>query len=99
MFRALIASLTCAALLCSSALPAFAQTKGKKGDDDAKETRDTKPSKRVGKRGDEAPAGPAQYTSKNFVVNTDLPPDEARDLLKRLETMLTIISKYWGRPN
>lgn len=99
MFRALIASLTCAALLCGTAVPTFAQGKGKKGDDDAKETRDTKGTKRVGKRGDEAPVGPATYTSKNFVVNTDLPPDEARDLLKRLETMLTIISKYWGRPN
>ena len=45
------------------------------------------------------PAGPRDYSSANFLVHTDLPEAEANDLLKRLETMLTLISKYWGRPN
>lgn len=45
------------------------------------------------------PAGPRDYRSANFLVHTDLPADEANDLLKRLETMLALISKYWGKPN
>lgn len=45
------------------------------------------------------PAGPRDYSSANFLVHSDLPEVEANDLLKRLETMLTLISKYWGRPN
>lgn len=44
-------------------------------------------------------AGPRDYRSANFLVHTDLPADEADDLLKRLETMLALISKYWGKPN
>lgn len=42
--------------------------------------------------------GVGTYTSKNFLVYTDLPAEQANDLLKRLETMLSLISKYWGRP-
>ncbi|HTI51426.1 MAG TPA: hypothetical protein VL475_10760, partial [Planctomycetaceae bacterium] len=42
--------------------------------------------------------GVGTYSSKNFVVYTDLPAPEAQELLKRLETMLGLISKYWGRP-
>lgn len=42
--------------------------------------------------------GVATFSSKNFVVHTDLPAADAQDLLKRLETMLGLISKYWGRP-
>lgn len=45
------------------------------------------------------PAGPRDYSSANFLVHTDLPEAEANDLLKRLENMLALISKYWGRPN
>ncbi|MCA9018121.1 MAG: hypothetical protein KDA77_22555, partial [Planctomycetaceae bacterium] len=45
------------------------------------------------------PVSPADYRSKNFLIHTDLPPDEARDLLERLEKMLVIISTYWGSPN
>lgn len=45
------------------------------------------------------PVGPRDYRSANFLVHTDLPEDEAKDLLKRLESMLALISKYWGRPN
>jgi hypothetical protein len=38
------------------------------------------------------------YSSKNFIVSTDIPAAEADELLERLETMLGLISKYWGRP-
>lgn len=41
---------------------------------------------------------PADYRSQNFYLHTDLSPDEAKDLLERLETMLSIISSYWARP-
>lgn len=50
-------------------------------------------------RAAEVAAGPKDYTSRNFLVHTDLPPEKAEDLLKRLEVMLGIISKYWGQPN
>ncbi len=42
---------------------------------------------------------PRDFRSPNFLLHTDLPKDEAEDLLKRLETMLGLISKYWGKPN
>ena len=44
---------------------------------------------------DAPPPAVADYQSKNFMVRTDLPPDEAKDLLKRLETMLGLIEKYF----
>ena len=43
-------------------------------------------------------AAPADYRSRHFLMHTDLPPEEANELLGRLETMLTLISDYWGRP-
>jgi hypothetical protein len=46
-----------------------------------------------------APQVPATHTSRNFVLHTDLPATSARELLERLETMLKIISRYWGRAN
>lgn len=56
--------------------------------------------KRFRPRGNEAEqATPADYRSKNFLIHTDLPPAEARDLLDRLEKMLVIISTYWASPN
>lgn len=39
------------------------------------------------------------YRTRNYAVMTDLPDEEARDLMGRLETMLVLISKYWGKPN
>ncbi len=42
---------------------------------------------------------PPLYRTRNFAVKTDIPPEEAQELLERLETMLVLISKYWGRPN
>ncbi len=49
------------------------------------------------KRMKEAPSkgGVADYQSKNFMIRTDLSPDEAKDLLKRLETMLPLVEKYF----
>jgi len=38
------------------------------------------------------------YSSRNFLIHTDLPPEKAKALLQRLETMLRLISTYWGRP-
>ncbi|MEX2287560.1 MAG: hypothetical protein WD648_10760 [Planctomycetaceae bacterium] len=55
-----------------------------------------KPSKSAAKSKE---SGPAEYRSKHFLVHTDLPPDDARELLKKLETMIALISRYWGRPS
>src|SRR5438876_1685322 len=46
-----------------------------------------------------AVSGPRDVRSKNFLVHTDLADDDAADLINRLETMLKLISTYWGRPN
>src|SRR5262249_34186400 len=43
--------------------------------------------------------GVRNYASDNFLVHTDLPDDEAQDLMERLETMLRLISTYWAKPN
>lgn len=40
---------------------------------------------------------PQKFTSKNFVVSTDLPESDARVVLDRLETTLKRVSRYWGR--
>jgi hypothetical protein len=50
---------------------------------------------------DTAPAAPSPqlYKSANFHVMTDLPEGEADALLKRLETMLKLVSAYFGRRN
>ncbi|WP_296453700.1 hypothetical protein [Rubinisphaera sp.] len=37
--------------------------------------------------------------SKNFVMRSDLSDEESQELLKRLETMLDLISRYWGKKN
>ena len=44
-------------------------------------------------------AGPRDYTSRNFLLHTDLSTEEAKELLERLETMITQVGKYWGKPN
>ncbi len=46
----------------------------------------------------DAESGPRDYQSDHFLIHTDLSSDEADELLKRLETMLELISKYWGKP-
>jgi len=52
-------------------------------------------------RGKEQPVAPGihDYSSKNFVLHTDMGPDEAKELLTRLETMLVLVSRYFGKPN
>jgi hypothetical protein len=70
-------------LWIASPLPAFAQTRTSA----AKSKQPTET------------AGPADYRSKNFLVHTDLSADEAKELLTKLETMLALISRYWGKPN
>lgn len=45
-----------------------------------------------------AAAMPATFGSANFVVHTDLSPEEAKELLGRLETMLGLVSDYWRAP-
>ena len=39
------------------------------------------------------------YRTRDYAVMTDLPDEEARELMTRLESMLVLISKYWGKPN
>lgn len=41
---------------------------------------------------------PKDYRSQHFYIHTDLSPTEAKELLDRLEAMLKLMSKYWGRP-
>lgn len=41
----------------------------------------------------------ATYKSRNFTVHTDLSAADAQQLLRNLETMLGIISRYWACPN
>jgi hypothetical protein len=62
---------------------------------------DTKAAKSTAraKKPEVAAAGPRDYTSKNFLLHTDLSPDESKELLGRLETMLALVSRYWGKPN
>jgi hypothetical protein len=42
---------------------------------------------------------PADFRSRNFLIHTDLPAKEAKELLVRMEKMVTLISRYWGRRN
>jgi hypothetical protein len=43
-------------------------------------------------------SSPTEYRSRNFLVHTDLEKDDATELLGKLETMLKIITRYWGAP-
>lgn len=45
------------------------------------------------------PSGPQLYTSANFQVMTDLDKEGAEELLKRLETMIRLVSGYFGKKN
>ena len=56
---------------------------------------------RTRQRAEDAPAAPAPklYKSANFHVMTDLSAEDADALLKRLETMLKLVSAYFGRRN
>lgn len=60
-----------------------------------------KAAKTKASRTKEAPPvqGIHDYASKNFTLRTDMPPEEARELLTRLETMLVLVARYFGKPN
>jgi hypothetical protein len=40
----------------------------------------------------------AEFHSDHFDLHTDLSPEAARALLRRLESVVHMISRYWGRP-
>lgn len=44
-------------------------------------------------------AGIREYTSRNFVLRTDLTAEESKELLERLETMILQVGRYWGKAN
>lgn len=95
-----IASIT--TVLCAPASHGWAQTTrknaGTKPKPRASDALDS-PSGRTTKNKRIVPIeGVATYTSRNFVVHTDLAANDANELLQRLETMVGLISKYWGRP-
>jgi hypothetical protein len=68
---------------------------GQDGKSGGKRTTTTKPKLAVR----DLPAGVGEYSSRNFVLRTDLAENEANDLLQRLEKMLVLISAYYGKPN
>lgn len=76
-----------------------AADKADKGKSTSGKSTGKKPSKSGGASAKAADGSPRDYTSRNFLVHTDLPAAEAEDLLKRLETMLRLISQYWNKPN
>jgi hypothetical protein len=41
---------------------------------------------------------PQMYRSPTFQVMTDLPPAQAKELMERLETMIKLVSGYFGSP-
>lgn len=83
----------CAAAWLCGAVPAEAQIATGGSGSTSGSTKGTAP---AGKPG--AAQRPADYRSQHFFLHTDLTPAETKDLLTRLETMLGLISKYWGRP-
>ncbi|MFN0199372.1 MAG: hypothetical protein ACKVT0_21690 [Planctomycetaceae bacterium] len=46
----------------------------------------------------DAESTPRDFRSDHFLIHTDLATDEAEELVTRLETMLSLISKYWVKP-
>ena len=69
----------------SSAKPSAARTKAKK---------------KFKKKSGQVIAPQVQtIASDHFLLHTDLSEEASQELLVRLETMLELISKYWGRPN
>lgn len=91
-------------ITCAANLPGQSKRKSAAGarriaadqDDDAPVKKDRKSRRK--KDANKQAEGVADYASPHFLVHTDLADEEAEDLLDRLETMLSLISKYWGRP-
>ncbi|MGE0608041.1 MAG: hypothetical protein AB7O62_13185 [Pirellulales bacterium] len=46
---------------------------------------------------EESAGAPRDYSSPNFVLHTDMSAEEAKELLTRLETMIKLISAYFGQ--
>jgi hypothetical protein len=87
--RLLLVVVGISGLLICQPLWAQSKTKGAKG-------KTSKNSGTKSKRAREAAqGGVGEYQSDNFAILTDLPPDDAKELLKRLETMLVQVEKYY----
>ena len=56
------------------------------------------PARQPARAADPAAGKPTDYSSPHFLIHTDLSAADAKDLLTRLETMLGLISAYWGKP-
>jgi hypothetical protein len=70
--------------LLLSTVPVVAQKTGKQARKDSPQSEKIKPK---------------DYRSKHFLIHTDLSAEKAEELLKKLETMLSLISRYWGQRN
>ena len=77
---------------------AFAQTTTKQTTTKQTTTKQTT-TKRATNTATQTKNTPQTYRSQNFTVHTDLPKEEAEELLEKLENMLKIISTYWGVRN
>ena len=81
------------ALLAGVLVPGDVLGQGSKG------SSKKKPKLKSGVAGTVTPAGIGEFASENFLVRTDLAPDEAKELLDRLEKMLVLVARYYGKPN
>lgn len=45
------------------------------------------------------PTGIGEFASENFVLHTDLSSEDSKELLERLEKMLALVARYYGKPN
>lgn len=76
-------------------------TPPKSGDGDSSVAATPKPPRKVSRkktvRDKDSVEGIADFGTPHFLLHTDLADDDAEALLDRLETMLELISKYWGR--
>ena len=83
---------------CAMIVTSPVNSQGTKG---AAKTKPNAKTKMAGTRSSstEAPAGIGEFSSDNFQLRTDLSAEDAKELLGRLEKMLVLVSKYYGKPN
>ena len=86
-WRCRICVALCALLISSAITTAQAPSTGSTGGSKTAANPDAKSTGQV-----------ADFRSKNYYLHTDLDKVEAEKLLIRLETMLRLISTYWGHP-
>lgn len=55
--------------------------------------------KQPGKINQKLPDGISEKKSTNFLLRSDLSDPDAKELLDRLEKMVRLVSKYYGKPN